>query len=171
MQLYLTTDEVCNYVNLKSEDSNFCFTSDFSFHRSPTEDKILQPTPSITLVSSFISQSLLFRFMASSAYVDVPSSASGEPKCLKLAGALSKTLDGGKSKLDFSLTGSKENNALIALLKCDARALKDKLPHCGDAVKRYDKCHASVMGTGMFEGRKGCAAEAEDLLRCVHQST
>ena len=101
--------------------------------------------------------------------IDAPSSASGEQKCAKLAAALAKSLEAGGGKLDLSFTGSKENNALISLLKCDAKALKKTLPACGVAVKRYDKCHASVMGTGMFEGRKGCAKEADDLRKCVHQ--
>ena len=104
--------------------------------------------------------------------IDAPGSASGEQKCAKLAAALAKSLEAGGGKLDLSLTGSKENNALVSLLKCDAKALKKALHHpggCDDAVKRYDKCHASVMGTGMFEGRKGCAKEADDLRKCVHQ--
>lgn len=101
--------------------------------------------------------------------VDAPSSASGAPKCAKLAGALSKAAEGSEGRVDLSLTGSKDSNALVALLKCDAKALRGSLSACPDLVKNYDKCHASVMGAGMFEGRRGCAEELRKLMVCVHQ--
>jgi len=71
------------------------------------------------------------------------------------------------SKIDLDLIGNRKNNILLDLLRCQVRAEKScKLLH-----KRYESCHASVMGTGNFEGKKNCGAELEDLFQCALTSS
>jgi hypothetical protein len=69
-------------------------------------------------------------------------------------------------KVDFNSTGSRENNALLNLLKCECKESKV----CGPVQQRYAMCHKSVMGAGTFEGRNNCGTEMRELYDCWRDS-
>jgi hypothetical protein len=70
-----------------------------------------------------------------------------------------------KKKIDLEAIGSKQNNILLNLLRCQSkqmsiRRMKNDSNNnnngCSNVEKFYTKCHSSVMGTGNFNGRKHC---------------
>ena len=81
-------------------------------------------------------------------------------KCDKYRKALSK------QRIDLSATGSRENNALLSLLKCTCKENKK----CDEALKHHAGCSSSVMGAGVFEGRPDCARELKALLKCANNN-
>ena len=80
------------------------------------------------------------------------------PKCEKYLKPLTR-----KKKIDLHDIGNQQNNNLLDLLKCQCKANKI----CTNDQKSYMKCHASVMGTGSFAGKKHCGEEMEVLFRCA----
>ncbi|GMH84573.1 hypothetical protein TrST_g1329 [Triparma strigata] len=93
------------------------------------------------------------------------------PKCVKqlkavskiLANAKSKSIQGYKYPVPLEACGSKENNALLALLRCET---KHRVT-CQLQQKLYDTCHASVMGVGTYENKSNCSSQLAALRDCV----
>ena len=85
-----------------------------------------------------------------------------------------------KKKIDLTAIGSRPNNALLEFLKCrtkfgagypqENRQQQHQEQHhqrCRALEKSYGNCHASVMGTGAFDGKKHCGDELREWLDCV----
>ncbi|MGK3743089.1 MAG: hypothetical protein ACI90V_009945 [Bacillariaceae sp.] len=83
-----------------------------------------------------------------------------------------------KKKIDLEAIGSKQNNILLDLLRCQSKqqmsttrmknnSSNDNNNNCNNVEKLYTKCHCSVMGTGNFNGRKNCSEELKCFLDCV----
>ena len=81
------------------------------------------------------------------------------PRCAKYLKSVQ-----GKKSIDLEAIGDRRNNALLDLIRCQVKADKNM---CNDESKRYENCHASVMGVGNFEGRKNCGKELEVLYKCT----
>ena len=79
------------------------------------------------------------------------------PKCAKIVRALA-----GK-RIALEMTGHRDNNALLNLLKCECKALSA----CGDVLAAYGSCHSSVMGAGAFEGKPHCGDQLMALHACI----
>jgi hypothetical protein len=94
------------------------------------------------------------------AFIKRINEANIEQKCQKYLKPLART----KRTIDFKAIGSKSNNDLIDLLRCQG---KTKGMPCIDVEKAYAKCHTSVMGTGIYQGKKNCAEELEKLFSCA----
>ena len=71
-----------------------------------------------------------------------------------------------KKAIPLDSIGSPRNNQLLDFLYCQTKASKT----CKKADKAYRSCHASVMGTGSYDGRKHCADELEALFHCISGS-
>ena len=69
--------------------------------------------------------------------------------------------------IEIDAIGDRKNNVLLDLLRCLVKADKSL---CQTESKRYEQCHASVMGIGNFEGRKNCGHELEALYNCLFSS-
>jgi hypothetical protein len=67
------------------------------------------------------------------------------------------------SNIDLERIGDRKNNILLDLLRCQVKVEKS----CKPRQRSYELCHASVMGTGNFEGRKDCGKELESLFQCA----
>ena len=90
---------------------------------------------------------------------DLPASLSeAAPKCKSEYQAVLK-----KKKIDLESTGDKKTNALLALLKCQAKHSKT----CKPEEKEYTQCHQSFMGVGSYKGQKHCGGPMEALYKCV----
>ncbi|GMH66497.1 hypothetical protein TrLO_g6638 [Triparma laevis f. longispina] len=88
------------------------------------------------------------------------------PKCVKQFKAVSKFLAKSKTNsIDLSACGSKENNALVALYRCETK----NFDVCKSEQKMYENCHSSVMGVGTFENGSDCAKQLTALRVCVQQ--
>lgn len=79
------------------------------------------------------------------------------PKCSKLIQPLR-----GKA-VDLHATGDRQTNALIKVLKCQTKETKK----CGSELERYLRCHNSIMGSGVYEGKKNCGPELMALFMCA----
>lgn len=82
------------------------------------------------------------------------------PRCGKARKEVGKA-----GSVDPTATGSKENNLLIKLLRCQEkhdRGVKD----CQKWMSQHDECFKSVMGVGGFEGEKNCAKQLEAWFQC-----
>ena len=81
-------------------------------------------------------------------------------KCAKLTKPLRGKI------IAWNSTGSRENNELIKLLKCQC---KNAQPQCTDVLKFYEQCHGGVMGGGVHTatGRKHCGEELMALFACT----
>mmetsp|Transcript_16461 Transcript_16461/g.33832 ORF Transcript_16461/g.33832 Transcript_16461/m.33832 type:complete len:117 (-) Transcript_16461:1228-1578(-) len=90
-------------------------------------------------------------------------------RCEKHLGALRK-----KKAIDLESIGSRPNNLLLEFLKCRNKHQKSKNGGenndtngpCGAIEKAHAGCHASVMGTGSFGGRRHCGNELGEWLGC-----
>ena len=86
---------------------------------------------------------------------------SGVEKCRRLRRALAE-------ETDLAATGSRPTNALAAWAECEAKAARLVRGREGEgldgALREQLACHASVMGSGAFRGRRDCAAELAALL-------
>jgi hypothetical protein len=82
-----------------------------------------------------------------------------EGKCKKYLKAIKR-----KKKIDLEAIGSQQNNSLLDLLRCQSRAMTGS---CKDHEAKYSKCHSSVMGTGLYNGRKNCGEELEKFFGCI----
>jgi hypothetical protein len=86
-------------------------------------------------------------------------------KCEKHLGIVRK-----KKKIDLEAIGSRSNNALLDFLKCQSgvRSKQSSTNNnlCGAIEKSYASCHASVMGTGNYSGKKHCGDELKEWLEC-----
>ena len=88
------------------------------------------------------------------------------PKCKKLLKAVQK------KKIKLENIGDPTYNNFLELVRCQMKANKNNMLNdgkisCVTQSKQYEACHASIMGTGSFDGRKHCADELEALFRCV----
>eukprot|EP00536_Pseudo-nitzschia_multiseries_P006162 jgi/Psemu1/286277/fgenesh1_pg.128_\ len=73
-----------------------------------------------------------------------------------------------KKKIDLEAIGSRPNNQLLDLLRCRVAKIQTaNAEDCRSLARAYASCHASVMGTGSFGGRKHCGAELSGYLDCV----
>lgn len=79
-------------------------------------------------------------------------------KCRKKLEAVQK-----KKNISLDSTGDKKTNAMLAFLKCQAKATK----RCSAQDKEYTLCHQSFMGVGSYKGAKHCGAPMEDLYNCI----
>ena len=102
-------------------------------------------------------------------------------KCAKLLAALR-----GRT-VALGATGSKENNALDKLLRCECKERKICRCHLchvrrraclvlasdsscslrSDALSVYSACHSGVMSVGSHKGKSHCGAELAALHACV----
>lgn len=81
------------------------------------------------------------------------------PKCERFLAPIAK------KTIDLDQIGHQHNNSLLDLIRCQQKALKI----CATEEKKYSACHASVMGTGSYNGNKNCGAELELFMSCVTQ--
>lgn len=90
----------------------------------------------------------------------------GKKKCLAEWQAIQK------KKINLDITGDKKTNALLAFLKCQAKASKaaDVIPSCQIQDKEYTLCHQSFMGVGSYKGKRHCGDQMEALYNCVCSS-
>ena len=100
---------------------------------------------------------------------DIPESIllegnNGKKKCLAEWQTIQK-----KKKISLDTTGDKKTNALLAFLKCQAKASKaaEVIPSCQAQDKEYALCHQSFMGVGSYKGKKHCGDQMEALYNCV----
>lgn len=91
-----------------------------------------------------------------------------DEKCKKYLKLIKK-----KKIVDLEAIGSKPNNDVLDLLRCQNKQMVRKIKNnidandCSNIEKMYTKCHSSVMGTGNFEGRKNCGDELQSFLDCT----
>lgn len=83
------------------------------------------------------------------------------PRCVKYLKSVEK------KSIESDSIGDSKNNRLLGLIRCQVKANKSK---CNNESKRYENCHAGVMGVGNFEGRKHCGQELETLYNCALSS-
>mmetsp|Transcript_5691 Transcript_5691/g.10797 ORF Transcript_5691/g.10797 Transcript_5691/m.10797 type:complete len:109 (-) Transcript_5691:142-468(-) len=81
------------------------------------------------------------------------------PRCIKYLKPVQN-----KKSIELDSIGDRRNNALLDLIRCQVKADKSK---CRNESKRYESCHASVMGVGNYEGKKHCGGELEILYKCT----
>ena len=90
---------------------------------------------------------------------DLPASLLEETtKCQKQFQSVQK-----KKKISLDSTGDKKTNAMLELLKCQAKATK----RCKAQDKEYTLCHQSFMGVGSYKGEKHCGGPMQDLYKCI----
>eukprot|EP00948_MAST-09A_sp_MAST-9A-sp1_P003183 g3183.t1 len=83
-----------------------------------------------------------------------------DEKCKKLAGKVKLCLN---KKIDSEQTGSRPVNALVNILTCEVKQTK-RSNDCTSFLKKYNICHAAVMGAG---GTKTCGKELRALHSCL----
>ena len=87
-------------------------------------------------------------------------------RCQKVLASLSK-----QKSIPLDAIGSRSNNLLLEVLKCQTKVLaRARASPCKTVEKSYSSCHASVMGTGNFKGKKHCGEELGEWLDCVRPS-
>jgi hypothetical protein len=87
-------------------------------------------------------------------------------KCKQYAKSLSEALSKSPTKsIDLKACGTRENNVLVAFLRCEAKAATTA---CSSVLKSYDTCHKSIMGIGVFSGQRDCEAQLVALQECVN---
>ncbi len=97
-------------------------------------------------------------------------------RCQKVLAALSK-----QETISLDAIGSRSNNLLLEVLKCQSKVLLPATSAgtssggggspCKKVEKSYQNCHASVMGTGNFKGKKQCGEELGEWLDCVRSAS
>ena len=89
------------------------------------------------------------------------------PKCSKQFTAVSK-----KKHIDLEDIGSRPNNLMLEFLKCHTKVVQktNQDTACKGLEKSYLSCHASVMGTGNFNGQKHCGEQLKEWLECCSSS-
>mmetsp|Transcript_31453 Transcript_31453/g.45885 ORF Transcript_31453/g.45885 Transcript_31453/m.45885 type:complete len:99 (+) Transcript_31453:37-333(+) len=79
------------------------------------------------------------------------------PKCSKFVQPLRKRT------VNTEQIGNRHYNVLLDFVRCQRKVNKT----CSGEDKSYSLCHASVMGTGSYEGRKHCGEEFKEFFDCV----
>ena len=78
-------------------------------------------------------------------------------KCKKLWKALAGL------HVEANATGQRHNNAMVSFLRCQSK----QMAVCEDPANAYNACHSSIMGQGVYQGKRDCGDELRVLFDCV----